>query len=73
MTVYATLGEEAVEFAISEVAAETIFTSETLLPKVRYEWRRKEQLISCDEIVNMLTPLKISDNFTGSQSYQEWC
>ncbi|PAV71130.1 hypothetical protein WR25_07331 isoform C [Diploscapter pachys] len=34
-TVYATLGEEAVLFAFKEVAADTIFTSEALLLKVR--------------------------------------
>ncbi|KAJ1364156.1 Siroheme synthase [Parelaphostrongylus tenuis] len=34
ITVYATLGEEAVEFAIKEVDAHTVFTSENLLPKV---------------------------------------
>ncbi|EYC42543.1 hypothetical protein Y032_0527g2962 [Ancylostoma ceylanicum] len=35
VTVYATLGEEAVEFAINEVGAKTVFTSENLLPKVQ--------------------------------------
>uniref|UniRef100_A0A0N4XZ85 long-chain-fatty-acid--CoA ligase n=1 Tax=Nippostrongylus brasiliensis TaxID=27835 RepID=A0A0N4XZ85_NIPBR len=34
VTVYATLGEEAVEYALSEVNAKTVFTSENLLPKV---------------------------------------
>ncbi|KAE9415387.1 hypothetical protein Angca_008629 [Angiostrongylus cantonensis] len=35
VTVYATLGEEAVKFAIKEVVAHTLFTSEGLLPKVQ--------------------------------------
>jgi long-subunit acyl-CoA synthetase (AMP-forming) len=33
-TVYATLGEEAIPYAINQVAATTIVTSTTLLPKV---------------------------------------
>ncbi|KJH44499.1 CoA ligase 4 domain protein [Dictyocaulus viviparus] len=35
VTVYATLGEEAVEYAIKEVNAHTVFTSENLLPKIQ--------------------------------------
>ncbi|VDM57457.1 unnamed protein product [Angiostrongylus costaricensis] len=35
VTVYATLGEEAVKFAIKEVVAHILFTSESLLPKVQ--------------------------------------
>ncbi|KAK6765024.1 hypothetical protein RB195_025093 [Necator americanus] len=34
VTVYATLGEEAVEFAVKEVSAKVVITSENLLPKV---------------------------------------
>ncbi|KAK6034903.1 hypothetical protein COOONC_27593, partial [Cooperia oncophora] len=34
VTVYATLGDEAVEYALREVDAKTVFTSEILLPKV---------------------------------------
>lgn len=34
VTVYATLGQEAVEYALKEVDAKTVFTSENLLPKV---------------------------------------
>uniref|UniRef100_A0A8R1DT79 long-chain-fatty-acid--CoA ligase n=1 Tax=Caenorhabditis japonica TaxID=281687 RepID=A0A8R1DT79_CAEJA len=34
-TIYATLGEDAVEYAINEVGAKTIFTSETLISKVK--------------------------------------
>lgn len=35
VTVYATLGQEAVEYALKEVDAKTVFTSENLLPKVQ--------------------------------------
>ncbi|CAB3400395.1 unnamed protein product [Caenorhabditis bovis] len=34
-TIYATLGDEAVEFAIKEVGAKTIFTTEALISKVK--------------------------------------